>query len=291
VRRYLPAFAVLLAVAVVATDWPLGWSFWFVHPLAAASTAGLVLLLITGAVVDTLLRRREARRWVDLGRGAAHSFVDAFWVCAIAVMHLIGVGAAARVPLEVEAHLGPGRALAEALVGPANPSDDEWVVGVVDLERARMFVRERLPILLLNRDWRSHAVFTIARLKRMQADAIAEWISAFGVLDDEEGFRRVGHTIEMLDRAEAVLQQLLACDDLPDTNPTEPAHVDLIKDTVDHYEELVRRYVVEEEYWERRLTMEASTIGHAGFPMTQRGWSAPPPTSQSGEFEPRATAS
>ena len=63
-RRYLPLVAILLTVALVVSDWPLDWSFWIDHPFIAALAAGLVLLLLTGSVVDAILRRREARSWV-----------------------------------------------------------------------------------------------------------------------------------------------------------------------------------------------------------------------------------
>jgi hypothetical protein len=48
-RRWLPVAAGLLVLAAVATDWPLGWSFWVEHPLIAAVAGGAVLLIFTAA--------------------------------------------------------------------------------------------------------------------------------------------------------------------------------------------------------------------------------------------------
>ena len=64
-RRHLPAIAVALSAVLVVSDWPLSWSLWFEHPFLAALVAGFVLLLLTGSVVDVILRRREARCWID----------------------------------------------------------------------------------------------------------------------------------------------------------------------------------------------------------------------------------
>jgi hypothetical protein len=47
-RRYFPALAIVLALVLVLSDWPLNWSFWFDYPFVTAFVAGLVLLLALG---------------------------------------------------------------------------------------------------------------------------------------------------------------------------------------------------------------------------------------------------
>src|SRR5204863_7253988 len=69
---------------------------------------------------------------------------------------------------------------------------------------------ERLPDLLLDQQWRDHAMMTISALVRAHEAAIARWASMFGVLGDEEGFRAVARSVSLLDLAESVQQHLFA---------------------------------------------------------------------------------
>ena len=88
------------------SDWPVEWPFWIDHPLIAALAAGLALLFLTGAVVDSYVRRREARRWVGVGRAAAIEF--AVYIAVRWVMpQLLGVDFQIRVWPDVEFHLTP----------------------------------------------------------------------------------------------------------------------------------------------------------------------------------------
>jgi cell division protein FtsW (lipid II flippase) len=89
-RRSLSFVAILVAALVLVSDWPLGWAGWTEHPYLAAFAAGLVLLLLTGSVVDVILRRREARRWIDLGRGAAYALDQVFFLSEIAMFQRLG---------------------------------------------------------------------------------------------------------------------------------------------------------------------------------------------------------
>jgi hypothetical protein len=116
-RRSLPFVAILVALLVLVSDWPLGWAGWIEHPYLSAFAAGLVLLLLTGSVVDVILRRREARRWIDLGRGAAYALDQVFFLSGIAMFQLVGAGGDAGLSPEIEFHLAPPRARAVELLG------------------------------------------------------------------------------------------------------------------------------------------------------------------------------
>ena len=252
-RRYLPALAIVLASVLVLSDWPLDWSFWLDHPLVAALVAGLVLLLLTGSVVDVILRRREARRWVDFGRGAAYALDQVFYFSGIAMFQLLDVGGHMRLSPEIEFHVAPARARAAQLL-PNRPDPGGVDVMIeVNEERASALRADRLPILLRDGQWRDHALLAILAFARVQETTIARWISAFGALGDYEGFRRVGRSIEILDRAEVVVQHLLVIRDAG--AQFDPAASDTATRTVmSYWEELVRAYYEEAYYWEDRHT-------------------------------------
>ncbi len=165
IRRYLPAIAVVLSVVLVVSDWPLGWSLWLDHPFIAALVAGLVLLLLTGSVVDVILRRREARRWLDLGRGAAYALDQVFFLSGIAMVQVLGVGGGTRLSPEIEFHVAPARERAAALFPAGNALD----VMVEYNEGGSSTLRhDRLPVLLRDSQWRDHALLTILALARAQ---------------------------------------------------------------------------------------------------------------------------
>ena len=252
-RRYLPALAIVLASVLVLSDWPLDWSFWLDHPLVAALVAGLVLLLLTGSVVDVILRRREARRWVDFGRGAAYALDQVFYFSGIAMFQLLGVGGDMRLSPEIEFHVAPARARAAQLLQNRPDPGGVDVMIEVNEERASALRADRLPILLRDGQWRDHALLAILAFARAQETTIARWISAFGALGDYEGFRRVGRSIEILDRAEVVVQHLLVIRDAG--AQFDPAASDTAMRTVmSYWEELVRAYYEEAYYWEDRHT-------------------------------------
>jgi hypothetical protein len=269
-RRYLPAIAILLALALVVSDWPFGWPFWIEHPFVAALAAGLVLLLLTGSVVDTILRRREARRWVDVGRGAAYALDQVFFLSGIAMFQLLGVGGELRLTPEIEFHVAPARARAAALFASTPAPDDVDVMIEYNEEGESTLRTERLPVLLRDDRWRDHALFAILALARAQEATIARWITAFGALGDTEGFRRVGRSIGILDRAEVVVQHLMVVREAEvsggqfDSAASDAARVTVMT----YWEELVRAYYEEAYFWEERHS-SASGLGIAEHPTTQ----------------------
>ena len=267
-RRYLPLVAILLTVALVVSDWPLDWSFWIDHPFIAALAAGLVLLLLTGSVVDAILRRREARSWVDVGRGAAYALDQVFYLSGIAMFQLLGVGSGLRLTPEIEFHVAPARARAAALL-PNRPDPGDVLIEYNE-EGASALREERLPILLRDDKWRDHALFAVLALARAQEMTIARWISAFGALGDNAGFRRVGRSIGILDRAEVVAQQLTVLRDAGVAGGEfDRAASDVaVRSVMTYWEELVRAYYDEAYYWEDRHS-SGSGLDISEHPTTQ----------------------
>jgi hypothetical protein len=268
-RRSLPFVAITVAALLVVSDWPLGWSGWTEHPFVASFVAGLVLLLLAGAVVDVILQRREARRWVDLGRGAAYALDQAFYLSRIAMFQLVGAGGDTRLSPEIEFHVAPARERARKLLGhDASSPEMNVILWEYDEERTAAFAEDRLPALLSDPAWRDHVHLALLGLARAQDKTIARWISAFGALGDAEGFRRVAGSIAILDRAEAVVQELLALADI------EAKGSRLTTDQAVHkvalfWKELGRAYFREMQYWEHRHA-GASALGLTEHPFTQR---------------------
>jgi hypothetical protein len=270
-RRSLPFVAILVAMLAFVSDWPLGWSGWVEHPLVAAFVAGLVLLLLTGSVVDVILQRREARRWVDLGRGAAYALDQVFYLSGIAMFQLVGVGRDTRLSPEIEFHVAPARKRARELLGRDSGTPDiNVLVDYDDEERAVAVHDDRLPTLLPDGPWREHVVLALLAFARVQEATIARWISAFGALGDAQGFRRVSRSIAILDRAEVLVQQLLTVAEVEAGSARSHLTAEQAARTVTRYwKELVRAYSQETQYWENRHA-GASGLDLSEYPITQR---------------------
>jgi hypothetical protein len=275
--------AILVATLAFVSDWPLGWSAWTEHPLVAAFVAGLVLLLVTGSVVDVILQRREARRWVDLGRGAAYALDQVFYLSGIAMYQLVAAGREVRVSPEIEFHVAPARARAREILGRSAATPEIDVMVDWDEEHAATIHYDRVPILLTDARWREDVVLTLLALARAQEATIARWVSAFGVLGDAEGFRRVSQSIAILDRAEVVLQQMLTVAETTTsgTRP-EPAADHAIRTVTTYWMELIDAYAREAQYWETRHA-GASGLDLSEHPITQRRIRGPLPDRGVGE--------
>jgi hypothetical protein len=139
-----------------------------------------------------------------------------------------------------------------------------------DMERAAVVAGDRLPVLLSDVRWRDHAMLALLALARVQEATIARWISAFGVLGDAEGFRRVGQSFAILDRSEVVVQQLLdgAGFGAGDASPDMTA-AGAVSTVMRCWVELVRAYYQEAHYWEDRHT-GASGLDLSEHPITLR---------------------
>lgn len=276
-RRYLPWIAVALAVALVATDWPLGWSFWIDHPFIAALAAGLVLLLLTVSVVDAILRRREAKRWRDLGRGAAYALEQLFYLSRIAMLQLLGARVDVQLTTEIELQVAPARARAIELLGPLPPPVELDLMIEYTEAGTRSLRSDRLPALVEDDEWCDHALLTLLALARLHETTIARWVGAFGTLGDSEGFRRIGGSIHLTDRIEIIGQNLLVIRRLrADGRVSDPATLaGATRAVVDRWVELARAYDEEALYWEARRAADAGAA-FDDFPITRERVSRTP---------------
>ena len=121
VRAWLPGIAVVVALLLAATDYPLGWAVWVEHPFFAALVAGLVIVFLTATVIDAFLRRREAARWIDINRAAATAFWQVFSDSYRAAFALLGFDAG-PFPLAVDHTVSAPRLRAAELL----PTDLDW---------------------------------------------------------------------------------------------------------------------------------------------------------------------
>ena len=115
-RAGLPLIAVVVAVSLALSDWPIGWRLWVDHPYLTAFVAGGALLFVAGAVVDSHFRRREAHRWHGLGFVAAGEFASIQYDTGIAMAALVGIDDGYRLRSDVEFHLAIARDRATELL-------------------------------------------------------------------------------------------------------------------------------------------------------------------------------
>jgi hypothetical protein len=221
-------------------------------------------------VVDVILRRREARRWVDLGRGAAYALDQVFYLSGIAMFQLVGAGGDTGLSPEIEFHVAPARERALEILGNGSGTPEMNPMAEYDEELAAAVPNDRLPVLLSDARWRDHALLALLALARAQEVTIARWISAFGALGDAEGFRRAGQSIAILDRAEVVVQQLLAVAEVEARGARSDLTADsAVRMVMTYWVQLVRAYFQEAAYWEDRHAGE-SGLGISEHPITQR---------------------
>lgn len=259
-RRWLPVVALAVAVGVAVTDWPLEWSFWLDHPLVAALAAGLVLLLLTGSVVDAYLRRREAKRWTSLGRVAASEFFIFFDLARMIVAHLLGFDFGARVAPEIEAHLTPARERAALLIPTTLSPDEAYALAHV---RARYVEeqKQRLPLLARDTGWGDDASLTLMTMTLELGRAVARWAGIFAILGDEERFQHVAESIGVIDEMRAVIEHIQHLQNLLSEDAT--AHRTAIDQSLSavvvHWSSLTAALADEDRYWEQQLHAESKT--------------------------------
>lgn len=86
----LAALAVLLLAAAIASD-PLAKRFWEHHPLLSNLVASLVAVILTVAVINEVLERRERRRWSVLAQYVLMELVRTARVTWTTLLELLGV--------------------------------------------------------------------------------------------------------------------------------------------------------------------------------------------------------
>ncbi len=204
-RGGLPLIAITVAVALAISDWPLGWRFWVDHPYLAAFVAGMALLFVAGAVVDSHFRRREAHRWHGLGFVAAGEFASIQYDTGIAMAALIGIDDGYRLRSDVEFHLAVARDRATELLHLDGGSSL--------IERHELddeLLRSRLEVLIGDEAWRRSCSQTLRVARGHLVDAVSRWTGTFAILNDDEQFNRVARTVTIMDLITALHMSLVA---------------------------------------------------------------------------------
>ena len=262
-RRWLPVVAVALAVAISLTDWPLGWSFWLDHPLTAAFVAGLVLLLLTGSVVDAYLRRREAKRWTSLGRVAASEFFIFFDLARMILVHLLGFDYGARVSPQIETHLTGARERAAYLIPMTLSTSQAYALAHTRATYVEA-QEQRLPRLVADEEWSDKTSLTLMELTLNLGQAIARWAGIFAILGDEERFQHAAESVRVIDEIRAVVEHLQHIQQLQDPVTEEtPVQQFTVEESIaaliTHWVALTEALADEDRYWEQQLHAETKT--------------------------------
>ena len=91
-RRTLAILAIVLLVAVAASDFLIG-AFWLSHPMLTAIVSALVVILLSVSVIEVVLSRRSERRWRVLAQSALIELGEAAnstWSGLAEALHLEG---------------------------------------------------------------------------------------------------------------------------------------------------------------------------------------------------------
>ncbi len=256
-RVGLPAIAVVVALSLALSDWPLGWRAWRDHPYVAAFAAGIAVLFVAGAVVDAHFRRREAHRWHGLGFVAAGEFAAIQYDTGVAMSALIGVDDGYRLRSDVEFHLAVARDRAIELL----PPDSETFLG----ERREIddeLLTSRLAVLVADEIWRRSCSQTLRVARGHLVEAVSRWTGTFAVLNDDEQFNRVARTVTITDLVTALHMSLVAI------RPSgEPADIDTMGFAAfaSQWRTLLNSLTAELDFWNARrrvhTRVEVATLG------------------------------
>jgi hypothetical protein len=240
-RLRWPVVAVAVTIAIFLTDWPLDWRFWVDHPLVAAVVAGLLIVIVTLAVVDAYLRAREARRWRSLGRVAAAEFSHIFDQATLGMVGLLGFDPTRPRP-EIESALAGPRGRAQELLGKQDRSDPEELLlrqrdpadGADD-----RWQRERLTVLIRDPAWIKGCHETLVAIGRLQLEVISRWVSSFAMLNDDAHLTSVERALRLIEAERALDSSLLLGAERPD----------LADSAAQRWSSLVADYRKEANYW------------------------------------------
>lgn len=268
-RRSAAPITVGVILAVLATDWPLQWHWWIEHPVIAAFVPGLLIVLLTLAVVDTYLRHREARRWQAIGHAAGGEFRILFSQFFVVMFELLGLDMGSRFSADVAFQCEPAAKRAAELL--LNPIPIDPYVIVFDPAGYRAVVEERLPVLVRDELWRDCSIRTLLILSRDQQAAIARWAGTFGIVGDEKGFNQVAGSVAVLDRVNALLEHMVVVQDAEvEVRPFDAQHQDAsIVACVDHWIELMNELERQRKYWIRRQSLGSTAVSHDDLPLLQ----------------------
>jgi len=219
------------------------------HPLAAAVVAGGLLLLFTGAIVDRYLRRRESRRWNDVGLAAAMDLGALLNASFISLIELVGVDPGGRVWSEIELDLRPARERAVELF----PTSHQDAVSIInDKDRIREVVQQRLPGLLADEHWGDTSSALLWTLIRSQTSAMSRWLGIFATIGDDAGFDRVAQSTSILERSNELMVSMYLLQNAEGADVTR--HVDR---AITCWTELLDAYETEARFWGERFVSPA----------------------------------
>jgi hypothetical protein len=104
-RLILALVALVALVAACASDFVIG-GFWSGHPMLTAIMSALVVVLLSGAVIDVILRRRDESRWRALAQSALIQLAESAHAIWSDLAEDLGLRSLAdRSPADVKAEL------------------------------------------------------------------------------------------------------------------------------------------------------------------------------------------
>ncbi len=248
----LPVAAVVLVVAVTATDWPIGWSFWVDHPLVAAVVGGIVLLVLAGTALDAYVGHRERTRWHQIAWAASSDFALVFEDAWMLMMWLRGIDAPFEPFMQSFSEAAHQRAVElcgrRRIVG--------WDVSELmtgdppDLPEE--FIRARVHLLTLDQVWLDAALLAVRVILRRHSDAVSRWAGTTALLRDERFMQAITASIPTIDKLVLVMNLI----DIPSD---EQRRVELSQAWID----LHRAFRHETALWLKRVFDDASEARHA----------------------------
>lgn len=203
-RRALPVVAVVLVVAVAATDWPLGWSYWAEHPLVAAIVGGAALLVLAGTAFDAYVARRERARWHQVAWAASSDFALLFEDAWLSMVRLIGVNVTFEPFMQAFCAKGYQRAVSEFGTGRLTQKQVDQMTGdPPDLPDE--FIRSRVAVLTGDQEWLDAAMLDVRIVLRRHSEAVSRWAGTTTLLRDEAFMRAVTASIATIDKLVVVM--------------------------------------------------------------------------------------
>jgi hypothetical protein len=249
-RKALPALAVVLVLAVTATDWPLGWSFWVDHPLVAAVAGGIALLVLAGTALDAYVAHRERSRWYLIPWAASSDFALVFEDAWLAMVRLLGVDA--QFEPFMQTFTADGHRRAVELCGREG---FRWYESALMIgeppDLPETFMRPRLSVLTADQVWLDSAFLAVRMILRRHSDAVSRWAGTTTLLRDEAFMQAVSGSIPTIDKLVVVMNLL----DLPDDESRAKL--------VDSWIELHRAFRHENAVWLKRVYRDASDARQA----------------------------
>ena len=172
---------VILTIALLLSDWPLGFwhEFWVEHPLWAAVVGGFLLLLVTAFGLDAYVRRRESKRWRVIGRVAAGEFNFGCSEAWVSMLELVGIA-------EIRGQLSPA---IQQRLDVTRPVIDSYAQRLGELPEGHQ--RDRVVMLAQDPRWGAAVSPVLNAVGIELANAVSRWSAALLTLQDEDMFTAI----------------------------------------------------------------------------------------------------